>query len=89
MADRGYYIHSDCMVGIVALLLEWWPVNGGTKPPVICKRCRPRFGEADRRTATLMDEDEKQKDRPQPTCTCGIIIAEAGRLCPERDCFYK
>ena len=28
-------------------------------------------------------------DEPRPRCTCGIEIARAREMCPERDCFYK
>ena len=29
------------------------------------------------------------REKPRPRCTCGIEIARAREMCPERDCFYK
>ena len=31
----------------------------------------------------------RDEHRSPPDCTCGIPVAEAKRLCPERDCPYR
>ena len=33
--------------------------------------------------------EEDPGEKPLPRCSCGIEIARAREMCPERDCFYK
>ena len=33
--------------------------------------------------------EDDTNEKPRPRCSCGIEIARAHEMCPERDCFYK
>lgn len=38
---------------------------------------------------TIDDGDQDEREDRRERCICGWPIAEADRLCTERDCFYR
>ena len=65
----------------------------------ICKGMKlAKYVELNDRAAAMLEagsqgyqdpQELSQEVRPRGACVCGIPIAEARRLCTERDCFYK